>query len=208
MSAINVNLEPCDGILCHNDKRTGQRHHDAVCSTQRPPVLIPCLIPRSVTFQVILSPGCYCERLGIDADPHHVPNCPARPIHVTCSIGGEAWAESRVEDAERADGPGQPNFTESEHMAAVRACNERWALVKALLLNHPVPATSQAELDLWAQRDAVFSALADMARTRREFSEANNRLPEFCRLFDKGDPTHEALARYVANLIDQVGVLT
>lgn len=29
---------------------------------------------------------CYCDRLGIGADPHHVATCPARPLHIPCPI--------------------------------------------------------------------------------------------------------------------------
>jgi hypothetical protein len=92
---INVNLEKCDcGHAAWVERGHISYQHDAHCPAV--PIPLSCPIPRSVTLTVVLSPGCYCERLGIGADPHHVPNCPARPIRVSCSISGATWAESDV----------------------------------------------------------------------------------------------------------------
>jgi hypothetical protein len=91
-------------------------------------------------------------------------------------------------------------------------CRARWALVKALVLGRDdVESTDEEILRSWdrlfAQRDAVYAALADMARAEDAKWMANAQLPERFRLFEgaRGAPT--ALARYVEHLLEQVEVM-
>ena len=219
---INVNRTPCD---CWKNREPGT--HQPKCAAK--PVLIPLPLEpwRSVTFEVRLGECDYPRdacRFG------HLNDCPASPIRVTCSIRGKTWAETRVSDAERADGPGQPNFTEAEHMRAVALCDDRWALVKALVLgtwrsvNLNAWQAGAMTAEAWArvaalvaQRDTVFAALADLARAEQAASDAQDRahaaIGDDLRLkphhnIEAADrPSAYMLDRYVARLIEQVGTL-
>lgn len=214
---INVNLNHCDTPhLCVSNGG----EHVAACAAR--PILIPCPIQRSVVMEVKLG-ECTCEpmRLGkemggkIATITTHHEGCVARPIRVACDIGGETWAKSEVEDVE-APADGYPSM--------MRACRERWALVKALVMGKrgvewftPPPQG----YDLMVQRDAVFAALANMARCERTYWEAAKSVyvafPQAVvtsemQIVDPGDADGEApsarwLAAYVTHLIEQVGVL-
>jgi hypothetical protein len=195
-STINVNLayNPRDP---HNDEAQ---------------ILIPCPIRRSVTFSVALG-DCYLSGSSLKCslgDGAHRIGCPARPVRVSCSISGKTWEESSISFVERADGECiGPMFDRVDTI-----CRARWALVKALVLGQTYtlaarfpPAAVDVIHRLHIQRDAVFAALTDMARGQAIYATGNERLPEVCRLFYRGDPTSEALERYVEYLIEQVGIL-
>lgn len=190
------------------------------------PVLIPCPIRRSATFEVRLG---NCDGACVPVtfpDHQHSRLCPARPIRVSCAIGGETWEESEVvavSETVRTVTEGPNNFD-----AHWTVCRERWALVKALVLGYTawdyimssalaVPlATINAML---AQRDAVFAALADMARAEDALSGAQMRAydaidssghiadSEHRRTQSKPRASAEAIAAYVEALIEQVGTL-
>lgn len=204
---INVNLKPC--------------MHPHMLSTYTPdefpnaPVLVPLPLDkwRSVTFTVRLgecidagrSAGSPIPRACAPDGVHH-ERCPARPIRVSCSISGKTWEESEVDEVEvHHDG------RETSPAELLRACRDRWALVKALVLNQSIgPSYTMVDgvRPLAIQRDAVYAAIADMARADVTRTQAWLALPLELRQ-DPG-PTSlagEVLERYVERLIEQVGAL-
>jgi hypothetical protein len=110
------------------------------------------------------------------------------------------------------------------------ALDARWALVKALVLGKGkdgvLPQTPNAMVarvfNLFTQRDAVFSALADMARAEEALWNATASVFRAAHgvcvvtemhVTDPSDPdvelfTERWLAAYVGHLIEQVGTLT
>jgi hypothetical protein len=153
--------------------------------------------------------------------------CPARPIRVSCSIRpgptGREWAESEVSDVdwqtrnERGDWNPSP-MSPAEREAALAACRDRWALVKALVLGQ-VPMDTHGALThpvLTQQRDTVFGALAEMAKATEARTEKHRDL--FKAMGDTGvswstsirvspSDAADALGAYVERLIEQAGVL-
>lgn len=205
---INVNLKPCSpACLVPSWARPGTPPHATGCPGT--PVLIPCPIPRTVEMTVRLA-ECTCgERHGW-IGPGHFDDCPARPIRITCSIGGETWEGSEVVSCE-ASIPG-------DHYPArmMDPCRERWTLVKALVLGQRASdytgwcgPSLRSFAALFAQRDAVFAALADMAQYETKHAARKAELPEGIRPVrpDVAPESHEALWRYVQRLVEQVGVL-
>lgn len=210
MTSINVTLKPCPVARAHEHLTVDALHGAAGCPAA--PVLIPCPIPRSVTFSVALGEcvgesGACRVRPG---EPHHsLSACPARPIRVSCSISGKTWEESAVVDADFADGrSGSP---------ALALCDDRWALVKALVLGmYPTCGNEEVPRTLVKQRDAVFAALADMVRAEQDARNAQQRVDDafpFAR-YRRNDPDHRSerpsigrLAAYVEYLIEQIGTL-
>lgn len=206
---INVNLKPCS--CGHWQWLAGDvGPTKCVCA----PVLIPCPIPRAVTFEV--APGeCDCaedarRRRGMPLEPH-LRSCHARPIRVVCYIDGETWGDSHVEDIEYPDGEPQKG-TES---ALVPMAWERWRAIQMLALGHPATADavgvlSEAIPALESQRDAVFSALCDMARAEsaiiQRFVDVDKVYTNRMRKAFSGVVADE-LSAYVEHLIEQVGVL-
>lgn len=98
MSEINVNLKPCRCVGPRDERKT---HWDGCAGA---PVVILCPIPHTVEFEVALG-ECACPPRNFDVmrnyDGHVSPTCPARPIRVTCSIGGDGtWAGSEVTEVE------------------------------------------------------------------------------------------------------------
>jgi hypothetical protein len=105
----------------------------------------------------------------------------------------------------------------------LRACRERWALVVALVAGDTEIVAHTHEqrallARLYPQRDAVFSALADMARAEKVVfdrqEEAIKAMDEPLFLpdnFMRAEPNARAsasiLERYVERLIERVGVL-
>lgn len=188
------------------------------------PVLIPCPLPRSVTFTVRLG-ECLkaCSPRGFT--PGHISGCPGQLIRVSGSISGKTWEESEVTDL---DVPGRLAGTNAG-ADLWRAFRERWALVKALVLGHtawdytmsPAKAIPLATITaMLAQRDAVYAALADMALAERAAEPAHAAIDELlpaslqCRngLNRLSPPPHARpsatwLAAYIEHLIEQVGVL-
>jgi hypothetical protein len=217
---LNVNLKPCD---CLSYTKTEGTHMTDCAST---PILIPCPIPRSVTFEVMLG-ECTCAareaismgRYSHRVVPHDPTNaaCPAKPLKVSCSISGKTWGVSFVSDVEVRGVPGRA-------IQHIGAAGERWALVKALVLGNPLTAYAgwvgqslTPVRALFAQRDAVFSALADMARAEETAFRAqiavDSEIPRH-RSLGIGHavepdqrPSSVRLAAYVERLVEQVQVL-
>jgi hypothetical protein len=220
---INVNIR-----ATHAHPNTGDA---SFCDVDCRPVLIPLPLEpfRSVTVSVALGECPSWCRLAVNRNEpggQHSVSCPARPVRVSCSISGKTWEESEV----MTDTDARPAMTHEQRFLAAHACHARWALVKALVLNHPVPANSHAELALWEQRDAVYAALADMARAEQVHFNASTTLFSALKACDIEhehvtgpasyamgwhDPSDDAaavnsragLAAYVEMLIEQVGTL-
>ena len=202
---VNVNLAARHGACSPG-------HHD---SPECEPLNIPCPIPRSVTLTLRL--GECTENPRYRGSGHH-RDCPARPIRVSCSISGKTWEESAPTDLELAPAPSDAGDTYARVLVAVQG---RWALVKALVLNlpplDPVTVAGRARLlALLTQRDAVFAALADMARAEAAHNAAARVLVNACppalgRALMNIDPAIPGagrfLVRYVEHLIEQVGAL-
>jgi hypothetical protein len=215
LPTINVNLKPCTFALPHS-------HGEAPYICGGPEVLLPCPIQRSVTFTVQLGECIGCERGRLDGQ--HFSNCPARPIRVACSIGGETWAGSEVVDVDLPDSESYPQPAGWRAIFLV-AARDRWALVKALVTgsdcaafratHSPIPWTRISPLV--TQRDAVFAALADMARMERAYYDAaqaiHKALPSVyvssdMQVCDPEDaPSSRWLSSYVEFLVEQVGVM-
>lgn len=219
---LNVNLAPCRCGLADRAPTYPPTPHQDHCPAK--PIPIPCHIPRSVTFTVVLGECACFKRNYVDSDSArlgHSDGCPARPIRVACSIGGKTWEDSHVEDCEASNGGWACICTgagRGEHSAPCHgmAASERWALVKALVLGrHDVDSTDEDILRAWdrlfAQRDAVYAALADMARAeqmiQRSEQECAKHLPRTSVDRIGPSPAGSWLAAYVERLIEQVGVL-
>jgi hypothetical protein len=228
---LNVNLAKCNcghaAFLA--GRENGAVSHSDTCASR--PILIPCPIPRSVTLKVALG-WCACppalESSERYRDGGHLRGCPARPASVSCSIGGETWEKSEVQLLSVE--PSDPTADRVKCMSAARA---RWALVKALVLGRShqewsgdVTTGAMAMLvgELFAQRDVVFAALADMARAERAAHAAFLALPMEIRrssimqascghvasdLWQEAIwPARQILGHYVERLIEQVGALS
>lgn len=214
METINVNLSKCDdGLACVSS--------DDECPAT--PVLIPCPIPRSVTFTVRLgecSGPCRAKLKSVEV-PGHSFDCPARPIRVSCSISKKTWEESEVSEVEILISP----MSIDDRNRIYAACRERWALVKALVLGTAFHAHGAREWrrmeELSKQRDAVYAALAAMAQCERSYWAAaqavRKALPGVyvgsdMRVVDPGGEDGEApsarwLASYVERLVEQTEAL-
>ena len=210
---INVALEPCTYWGVCNVRGS----HIPACRAA--PILIPCPIPRSVTFTVRMGECVGCQRSRArarDGVIRHGERCPARPIRVSCSIGGETWEGSEPEFCEVPDGETfglRPDdievITIMTRLLAI--CRERWGFASLLMTgggagSHP----------LAIQRDVVFSALADMARAEESIKTRVNTLAAIgisdvymteVRLKTPHDVAEAGLAAYVEHLVEQVGVL-
>lgn len=227
-AAVSPLGRPCAGIYAHTGKHyasdideqwsqlisgEGARHHESCPKSA--PVLIACPIPRSVTFTVRLG-ECSCRASMLaGAKVQHRDYCPARPIRVSCSISGKTWEESEVMDV---DGPVEQTIPIPY---VTRLCRERWALVKALVLGLPrtfdtaqwTPTVSP----FFEQRDAVYAALSDMALAEDAAFKAQDHihsaihdplpLEPYHNELPEDRPSARMLERYVAHLIEQVGVL-
>lgn len=213
--SINVNIrEQSCSPRCHFGLKF--RTHNNGCP--RSPILLPCRLPPSFAIDVVLSPGCYCERLGIGAEPRHVPNCPSRPIRVACEISGSAWEDSDISDVEPVQGQDFPDANKSDASAvAFGHARERWALLKALITGGRPALSTDPSYRLTEQRDAMYAAIADMARAEDAASEAQDRahvaLGDDLRLkphhnIEAPDrPSTYMLERYVERVIELVGEL-
>jgi hypothetical protein len=187
-----------------------------------PAVNIPCHIPPSFTAEVVLgecTAGCAspsnARALKERGEAHH-QWCPARPIRVTCSIVSVdgSWEKSEVVSIETGD------LTTEQRLAAMACCRERWALAKALALGHTdlsALLTGPRAVEFLAQRDAVFAALADMARLEDALLTAQYEVDKLQEHGELPEPDHRSwanfrpstarLAAYVEHLIEQVGAL-
>lgn len=217
MSEINVNLGRCtyaEGI------ESGAYHFSELCDTR--PVLIPCRIPGSVTFEVrqgecTCLPGFYA---AAQTRNDHLPRCLGKPIRVSCSIGGKTWAESEVTDVEKQGEINAYQFpTELERTLALAACRERWALVKALVTGFTgdiaafAPGSAMA-VRLRNERDVMFAALAAKIRAEQADDATTRDLMKILPGLAASDVTEamgrdylstRALERYVKDLIAQIG---
>jgi len=209
---INVNPKPCNcghaaWLAGHHN---GMVKHSDTCSSAT--LLLRCPLPRSVTFMVRLGECKQVRCIGsARRDGHaHALDCPAHPVAVSCSISGKTWEESAVieVDGDYASG--------AAFLTAQRACVERWALVKALVLGHgDAQWKTEATVRLVEQRDAVYAALADMARAE-EAALAAQRLiaTHFLQTRERVHmsnpeerPSAGYLQAFVERLIEQVGAL-
>ena len=149
-------------------------------------------------------------------------DCPARPVKVSCSISSPdgSWEKSDVTEVER-HWQDPPTWGRGEKTQALGACRARWALVKALALGQ-CPLLCLTERDpayaLADQRDAVYAAIADMARLEDGLFAAQARLDRAASARGFSDvtgvssdpadrPSADFLAAYLEHLIEQVGVL-
>lgn len=224
MSTINVNLNPCTcrSITPYGPAQVGQ------CTNTCPgaPVLIPCPIQRSVTFDVRLG-ECVCgaaynnqrSARAIWGDPMRcLTGCSARPVRVSCSISGKTWADSHPV----ADWDMKTERAVWQHRPVLwPTVVERWTLVKALVMGKGAkdmwmmvaePKTP-VMVGLVSQRDAVFSALAKAHRAEDALIGALGDYEEAMRgepvgIYGMKRESYGALARYVEHLIEQVGVLS
>lgn len=204
---VNVNLAKCDTPhLC----AANAGEHVSVCAAR--PILIPCPIPSPVTFQVALGWTCDCHDREAST---HLPRCPRTIVSVSCSISGSTWVKSKVAECDAAD-----NLKDEALWTAIRSVEDLWALVKSLVLGASkvsefpepfriVPAVSE----MLIQRDAVYAAIAKLARTEATL-EADLREVMSAVLGRPGGslaPEHRDSAHYLqhwlSRLIEQVGVL-
>jgi hypothetical protein len=213
VSTINVNLKL--GCGCSVEAmRLPETGHYPGCSAA--PVFIPCLLPPSVTFEVVLG-ECTCSAHGYGiTKPNHAGACPARPMKVFCSISGKTWEESEVADWEPRDMeylPTQANWKD----VVEAACRERWAVVKALVLGKTVTPSFGPENPLMKQRDAAYAALVAKARMEQADDATTRDLMKALPSLKMRDVTEatasaylsgRALAHYVEHLIEQVGALS
>lgn len=226
---INVNLTKCERHDLPFSKEETAYHvlrgTGNLARCEAPPILIPCPIPRSVTFEVVLG-ECACvtrpgpmllrRTIGLVAEMHETA-CPTRTVKVSCSISGKTWEESEVDDTETivtsSSGLGRDAYP-NERVAA----RERWALAKALVLGKPYAQVVHANMDaarigaMAHQRDAVFSAISDMAKAEDNLSAARERAASAIghRLYvgAVSQSAEDVLGQYVERLIEQVGVLS
>lgn len=206
MSSINVNLGQCD---CHAGINVGPSKGDCPLeSCPGKPIPIPCPIPRSVTFTVTLG---VCSETCRQYMPNgqHTANCPGKPIRVSCDISGETWAGSEVRSIEPERGHG----AEGPHLFAI--CRARWAGVQALVTGQHGCCAQHMPDHLREQRDAVFAALADMARLHVARNSAANRAVKaagldypYSEALDEDSEPALVLEEYVDRLIRRVGTLT
>lgn len=210
---INVNLTS----HCYDCGSSPPGPHATECAAlevKLRPVLIPCPVPRSVTFEVRLG-GCDCFPSGHRSVPvppmrAHSPQCASQPVRVSCSISGKTWEESEVTECEaNIPGDGYP-------ANLMGPCRERWASVKALVLGARASdytgwcgSSLRAFAGLFTQRDAVYAALADMARAEEAIRVSHAAIDKAMGLpWSESEPlSQRALERYVERLIEQVGVL-
>lgn len=197
---INVNLKPCRPLCPFG--WGGRTTHAEDCPGA--PVVIPCPIPRSVTFEVRLG-ECTCAS-DPDDTTHamppavHLSSCRSRPVRVSCSISGKTWEESKVGDI---DPTGR---YEIDLPTARDDLDTRWALVKERLIA-PHDGARKCDCD----RCLLFSALSDMAQAEsvilQRFADIDRVYTNRRRDAFKGHAASE-LAAYVERMIEQVGVLS
>lgn len=216
MSAINVNM-----MKCHHSKgMENDPVHKHACLEQ--PLLIPCPIPPSVTFQVALGkcdcPGNFGMGKTRKEDIEHTRSCPARPVSVSCAISGSTWEESEVTDAWPEKNDGFLCSTGETFPLVELACRDLWPLVKALVLGKHkgreefAVANPGTPEHLFAQRDAVYAALCKMAMHEEGLQNAWDEFPMVLRVDAHFGPPEKrsseyVLESYVAHLIEQVGTL-
>lgn len=221
IATINVNLKKCDCWKWHEPLLPT---HQPGCSAT--PILIPCPFPPSVTFNVVLGECMEADKALILPNAKmkcgittHATSCPARPVKVAYSIFGKTWETTTPGDVEVF-----PNGRETVPADLLRVTHERFALVNALMMGRDpaepeVPVTAAAGvLALFHQRDAFFSALAEVARmeqalyaAQQEAHAAGGNLKWEGPRVD-GNPelrgSAAMLQAWVKKLIEQAGVMT
>lgn len=211
--SININLTQC------KSPAHGHPFHGAYCFAN--PILIPCPIPRSVTLEIQLEhePAVCSACDGSGEGQYDGTRCrlcrgrgtevrredDINSIRVSCSISGKTWEESWVSDVEVRGIPGRA-------VQFIGPCGERWGFIKSLMLGHSLTDCPEPIHNMRAQRDAVFSALADMARAEETIETAQQSF--FGALHGHGKtivriarPSHSLMETYVEHLIEQVGML-
>lgn len=172
---------------------------------------LPAPIPRSVTFDV------KHEWKAPTAAPHPsggLSKWRESTIRVSCSISGETWGESEVDEVEV-----HHEGRETPPAELLRACRERWAIVRALVLGHSdlsALLTGPRAVELLAQRDAVYAALAAQALLEVEMLAAQQATvaaiasPRLTAVETRPEdrPSAQALAVYFERLIEQAGALS
>lgn len=205
---INVNLRSfsCECGPIH------QPHCD------RTPILIPCPIPPSVTV-IITENKCRC-RAGVRGPLNggHWSDCKGTDVRtqVSADIIGNDWHDAKP-----------VGFTIGIVEASDHQCmlvRDRWALVKALVMGESwgdfqhVSALGERMSTgaTFAQRDAVYAALAEQARLEVQMLAAQQRTVAAIgspRLTaserpPEDRPSAQALEVFVERVIEQVGALS
>lgn len=224
---INVNLKKCDcrfraGHGVGPDYRINGHLTDCAAT----PVNIPCPIPPSVTFSVVLG-ECTCfhrSPKGAVPPPNwaHVSGCPAHPVKVSCDTsknrGTRTWADSFLTCFECPESEAGAFEDDAQADRAVDVCRKLWAMIKAVVLGHPTYYTELVPGNLCVQRDAFFSALSEVARleqalyaAQQEAHAAGGNLKWEGPRVD-GNPelrgSSAMLQAWVKKLIERVGVLS
>lgn len=214
MSHINVNLAACTfyGVCnvrgAHIDKCPGK------------PVLVPLPLEpwRTVRMKVRLG-ECRCINKDRADDGLHAASCPARPIEVTCSIGGKDWPSSEATEVERSV---NDDHIMGDHRMGLLAdaCRSLWDVVRAMLTNPGLRITGWAgSVAMYETRDAVYAAICEMARHEDAHAQARQHAydamdasghiadSEHVRARITPRESSVVLAAYVQRLIEQVGSL-
>jgi hypothetical protein len=232
-ATINVNLRPCD---CSHRRWLATTCVSDCAST---PILLPCPVPTSFICVVRLG-ECRCPTGALlaqrvpgvaDCNPrlsalHHLHGCPARPVRVSCSIRsgppGQEWAGSEVGGYVKVHGGHAVEMAIDILERCMAAARALWKIVVALVAGDTEIVAHTHEqrallARLYPQRDAVFSALADMARAECAAWSAQNAAAiafkfvhtpaTFHRTLPADRPSAHYLAAYAEHLIEQVGVL-
>lgn len=212
MSTINVNLAQC---TCGGRSKDGQpfwssgEHHSMCHAT---PILLPYRLPGSFAAEVPLGECISPAACGLFSKAH-LPDCPARPVRVTCSITGKTWADSEIGEWDSED----VSIYDDEAMGRVYvSLRDRWSLVKALVLGHSdlsALITGPMAADLLTQRYAVFSAICEMVRAEEALAKSVAIAGKTIASPAFPPPVvvryaESALAAYVERLIEQVGGMT
>jgi hypothetical protein len=220
---INVNSRATHA----HPNRSDPRFCDSDCA----PVLVPCPIPRSFTAEVRLGR----HTCGVAATfGQHAPECPARPVKVSCYTRGATWADAELAGV-LSDGDSMDAMRDD---AAWTSCRARWEIVKALVTGKACDCGRSRIVNggwehalacgirsipaaLLQQRDAVFAALARTATMEAGvFSAQDDAMRAFLKPIDGFKPdwameeklarrvSASILERYVERLVEQVGVLS
>jgi hypothetical protein len=179
---INVNLAKCEqncpvawaSVTGTPLLKINRRVHRDGCPGT--PVLLQCPIPSEVVLM----------------------RCSDRHRSVTCYLGGDGtWAGSRLRGVDSS----AASMAAMSDAAAWASCNQRWKLIKALVLGKAPREWDWAKVvtdgetsvrvsSFFAQRDEVFVALTDMARAEEATCAARDAVRKA-----RGLPPSRALAR-------------
>jgi hypothetical protein len=221
--SINVNLKPCN---CSNprprqiDERLANDHWRTCAAS---PVLIPCRLPESFSCEVVLGECTRTRSCVTDGKGGviHSGSCPGRPVRVSASITSPdgSWEKSEVADPDYPEARDRGSDVEARAQAVLRILRMRWGVVKMVVTGQHIgldDATAGMSPNLFTQRDAVYAALADMARAEEVLSDRANTILKACeraerlpsRDDDDASPSANLLRVFVARLLEQVRVLS